>query len=93
LQGGPWRLTWCRHGYDPRTDPTAGRWQTIEFRAQAFELRKHLKLRAGDKNVVKFKEGIIPPHINCLYQAKKDLKVDMGENLIYYFNYRWVTLN
>jgi hypothetical protein len=71
LQGGPWRLTWCRHGYDPRADQMAGRWQTIEFRAQSFELRKHLKLSTGDRDSgFKFTEGSIPPQLNCLYQAR-----------------------
>ncbi|CAB3359334.1 Hypothetical predicted protein [Cloeon dipterum] len=66
--GGPWRLTWCRHGYDPRKDPDAKMWQTIEFRAQSLELRKHLRRRFDEKDDYIFKEGDIPSQVNSLYQ-------------------------
>ncbi|XP_074655257.1 general transcription factor 3C polypeptide 5-like isoform X2 [Tubulanus polymorphus] len=29
---GPWRMMWIRHGYDPRKDPSAKIYQTIDFR-------------------------------------------------------------
>ena len=29
---GPWRSTWVRFGYDPRTDPQAKIYQTLDVR-------------------------------------------------------------
>ena len=29
---GPWRSTWVRFGYDPRTDPRAKIYQTLDVR-------------------------------------------------------------
>ncbi|XP_059483425.1 general transcription factor 3C polypeptide 5 [Neocloeon triangulifer] len=79
--GGPWRLTWCRHGYDPRTDPAARYWQIIEFRAQSIDLRKHLKLRTGEKENPVFTEGQIPSQLNSLFQLV-DVHVKEVQNLL-----------
>ncbi|KAF2904878.1 hypothetical protein ILUMI_01295 [Ignelater luminosus] len=32
---GPWRVMWCRYGYDPRLDPTSRIYQTFDFRIRA----------------------------------------------------------
>jgi len=29
---GPWRNQWIRFGYDPRSDPSAGKYQTLDYR-------------------------------------------------------------
>jgi len=31
---GPWRNQWVRFGYDPRTDPTAAMYQTLDYRVR-----------------------------------------------------------
>ncbi|XP_014666071.1 PREDICTED: general transcription factor 3C polypeptide 5-like [Priapulus caudatus] len=31
---GPWRSLWVRIGYDPRKDPTAKKYQTLDFRVR-----------------------------------------------------------
>jgi general transcription factor 3C polypeptide 5 (transcription factor C subunit 1) len=36
---GPWRITWVRLGYDPRKDPEAKKYQTLDYRLKA--MRKH----------------------------------------------------
>jgi len=32
FNSGPWRSTWVRFGYDPRTDPHAKIYQTLDVR-------------------------------------------------------------
>ncbi|XP_058806576.1 general transcription factor 3C polypeptide 5 [Phymastichus coffea] len=32
---GPWRITWVRLGYDPRKDPEARKYQTLDYRLKA----------------------------------------------------------
>ncbi|XP_033225218.1 general transcription factor 3C polypeptide 5 [Belonocnema kinseyi] len=32
---GPWRVMWVRLGYDPRKDPTARKYQTLDYRLKA----------------------------------------------------------
>ena len=32
---GPWRVMWVKYGYDPRTDPSAKIYQTLDYRVPA----------------------------------------------------------
>lgn len=32
IQDGPWRKAWIKYGYDPRKDPIARFYQTLDFR-------------------------------------------------------------
>lgn len=35
---GPWRITWVRLGYDPRKDPDAKKYQTLDYRLKAMRM-------------------------------------------------------
>ncbi|KAI5634528.1 RNA polymerase III transcription factor (TF)IIIC subunit domain-containing protein [Phthorimaea operculella] len=32
MENGPWRMLWVRYGYDPRKEPEARKYQTLDFR-------------------------------------------------------------
>lgn len=32
MREGPWRMMWVKYGYDPRKDPEARIYQTLDFR-------------------------------------------------------------
>ncbi|KAL3268612.1 hypothetical protein HHI36_007718 [Cryptolaemus montrouzieri] len=40
---GPWRCTWIRFGYDPRKDPTARKFQNLDYRIPV-PIRSNLKV-------------------------------------------------
>ncbi|KAI4466175.1 general transcription factor iiic polypeptide 5 [Holotrichia oblita] len=35
FHNGPWRIMWCKYGYDPRKDPSSRIYQTFDFRVRA----------------------------------------------------------
>ncbi|GJQ67245.1 hypothetical protein Trydic_g8150 [Trypoxylus dichotomus] len=35
FHNGPWRIMWCKYGYDPRKDPLSRIYQTFDFRIRA----------------------------------------------------------
>lgn len=45
---GPWRVMWCRYGYDPRQNPDSARYQTFDYRVRTV---------GGFKNKVKAKRS------------------------------------
>ena len=45
---GPWRNQWIRFGYDPRQDPSAARYQTLDYR---------VRLQAGARHKVSAKRS------------------------------------
>ena len=38
FSNGPWRNQWVRLGYDPRKDPNAAQYQTLDYRYALFNL-------------------------------------------------------
>lgn len=40
FNNGPWRITWVRLGYDPRKDPEARKYQTLDYRLKAMRKNK-----------------------------------------------------
>ncbi|XP_053592854.1 general transcription factor 3C polypeptide 5 isoform X2 [Microplitis demolitor] len=102
---GPWRIMWVRLGYDPRKEPSARIYQTLDYRLKAMhgleqavkgkktcsnfmipyksasaakalkttsakvpEVRHKSKANQYSENDYIYKEGIIPPSRQTLYQ-------------------------
>ncbi|KAJ8726552.1 hypothetical protein PYW07_001250 [Mythimna separata] len=49
MKTGPWRSTWVKYGYDPRKDPAARKYQTLDFR---------LRHAAGVRSMIMSREDI-----------------------------------
>ncbi|XP_064649634.1 general transcription factor 3C polypeptide 5-like [Lineus longissimus] len=56
---GPWRAMWVRYGYDPKTDKTAKRLQTIDFRIRQRVHGEKLPVRCKRKTF----SYTLPSHI------------------------------
>jgi hypothetical protein len=48
---GPWRCLWVRFGYDPRADPHAKMYQTLDFRLRQSEYMYIYSYRALEVSV------------------------------------------
>ncbi|XP_063913517.1 general transcription factor 3C polypeptide 5 [Zophobas morio] len=69
---GPWRITWVKYGYDPRKDPKARIYQTLDYRIRTAESSK-LKVSAKRSYASKTSIFLAPN------QTKKvSLKYDMS---------------
>lgn len=42
LKNGPWRMLWIKYGYDPRKEPEARIYQTLDFRLRHQGKRKNV---------------------------------------------------
>jgi general transcription factor 3C polypeptide 5 (transcription factor C subunit 1) len=69
---GPWRISWVKFGYDPRKDPTARIYQTLDYRIRTAESTK-LKVSAKRSYAGKTSLFLGPTHVK-----KMSLKHDMS---------------
>lgn len=55
---GPWRISWVKFGYDPRKDPTARIYQTLDYRIRTAgnETNKKLKTIDGTSGLLHFQK-------------------------------------
>ncbi|KAF5308795.1 hypothetical protein FQR65_LT06028 [Abscondita terminalis] len=56
---GPWRIMWCRFGYDPMKDPSCRIYQTFDFRVRAsggLKVKVQAK-RSYTSNILTYKGG------------------------------------
>ncbi|KAH9489474.1 General transcription factor 3C polypeptide 5 [Bulinus truncatus] len=63
IETGPWRNLWCKFGYDPRKDPKAKIYQTLDFRLRT----------TTNKNQVEAKRGVEAPRY--IHSTKKNVPV------------------
>ncbi|KAK6979806.1 General transcription factor 3C polypeptide 5 [Biomphalaria glabrata] len=63
IETGAWRNLWCKFGFDPKKDPAAKIYQTIDFRLRT----------AANKNQVEAKRGVETPRY--IHSTKKNLPV------------------
>ncbi|OXU20449.1 hypothetical protein TSAR_014419 [Trichomalopsis sarcophagae] len=89
---GPWRITWVRLGYDPRKDPEARIYQTLDYRLKAMHglhssitcKRNYSEYTLPYKNTPssKAKEIVLMPNTSELQGQKKVKEID--ENVYIY---------
>ncbi|BFZ20480.1 hypothetical protein BsWGS_23519 [Bradybaena similaris] len=46
---GPWKNLWCKFGYDPRKDPTAKIYQTLDYRVRSMANRQKVEAKRGQE--------------------------------------------
>ncbi|XP_012278191.1 general transcription factor 3C polypeptide 5 [Orussus abietinus] len=53
FMSGPWRIMWVKLGYDPRKDPSARQYQTLDYRLKAMHgLASNVKCKRGYSNYI-----------------------------------------
>ncbi|XP_015607294.1 general transcription factor 3C polypeptide 5 [Cephus cinctus] len=53
FMNGPWRIMWVKLGYDPRTDPTSRKYQTLDYRLKAMHgLQATIKCKRSYSNYI-----------------------------------------
>ncbi|XP_025114194.1 general transcription factor 3C polypeptide 5-like [Pomacea canaliculata] len=70
---GPWRVLWVKYGYDPRKDPSAFKYQTVDFRLRhgpANEEVQARKLLARNSRFVRPKQ---PLNVEDSYELNIEL--------------------
>ncbi|VVD02713.1 unnamed protein product [Leptidea sinapis] len=81
LKTGPWRLLWVRYGYDPRKEPNARIYQTLDFRLRHTVLSRDSKTNVSKRKTVTdpsnsedvlesavyFEPGTVPPQRQIFY--------------------------
>ncbi|XP_026327848.1 general transcription factor 3C polypeptide 5 [Hyposmocoma kahamanoa] len=71
MRNGPWRMMWIRFGYDPRKEPGARFYQTLDFR---------LRHQAGVHSMVMTRDRIM--HYKKSDRVKHNPKQHLGEALL-----------
>ncbi|XP_043497307.1 general transcription factor 3C polypeptide 5 [Polistes fuscatus] len=89
---GPWRIMWIRLGYDPRTDITARKYQTLDYRLRAMRgLGSTIKCKRNYSEytlpyksapAAKPKTSILTP--NLTMEPNEIKETEMNENMYIY---------
>ncbi|XP_043279585.1 general transcription factor 3C polypeptide 5 [Venturia canescens] len=82
---GPWRTMWVKLGYDPRQDPQARKYQTLDYRLRAMhglELTVNRKRTSSDYTLPYKSTPIIKPRATILTSMQDQREIGKKDQLL-----------